>query len=231
VKIALHGYGRMGRAVEKVALERNHEIVAVFDRTRRADHQSVVRAEVVIDFSNASLIKHAVEIAAAAGVNLVIGTTGWNAEVDAVRERWIGTNISVVYAANFSVGANVLFALARNAAQLLADFPEFEVGIEERHHSLKKDAPSGTASSIADIVSVASDKKLAPSIASSRVGKEFGLHTIFFDSPDDLLEISHRARSREGFARGAVLAAEMLSTQPKGFYTFESLLSLQKAGE
>jgi 4-hydroxy-tetrahydrodipicolinate reductase len=140
-----------------------------------------------------------------------------------VRKRVDAAKIGAVYASNFSPGANVTFALARRAGELFARFEQYACGIEERHHSQKLDAPSGTAIKIADEVKSGSDGKLAPAIASSRVGAEFGLHTLFFDSPDDLIEISHRARSRDGFARGAVVAAELVRGRV-GLVRFDELV-------
>ena len=131
--------------------------------------------------------------------------------------------IGCVYASNFSPGANAMFALARRAGELFARFPQYAAGMEERHHAQKKDAPSGTALKIAAEVKDGSGGKLDPPIAASRVGAEFGLHTLFFDSPDDVVEISHRARGREGFARGAVLAAELVRGR-KGLLRFDELL-------
>jgi len=125
-----------------------------------------------------------------------------------------------VYASNFSPGANAMFALARRAGELFARFPQYAAGMEERHHAQKKDAPSGTALKIAGEVKEGSGGKLDPPIAASRVGAEFGLHTLYFDSPDDLVEISHRARGREGFARGAVFAAERIRGR-KGLVRFD----------
>ena len=209
MKIALHGYGKMGHAVERVATEAGHEIV------------DAANAEVLIDFSHASVLDRAIAIANDNASDLVIGTTGWNDRVDEIRERV--KNIGCVYASNFSPGANAVFALARRAGELFARFPQYAAGMEERHHAQKKDAPSGTALRIAGEVQQGSGGKLDPPIASSRVGAEFGLHTLFFDSPDDLVEISHRARGREGFARGAVYAAELIRGR-KGLYRFDELL-------
>ena len=211
MKLALHGYGKMGHAVEKVAREAGHEIV------------DTSAADVLIDFSSAGGVDDAVAIACERRIPLVIGTTGWNDKLPAVRARIEKAGIGCVYASNFSPGANAVFALARHAGELFARFPQYAAGIEERHHGEKKDAPSGTARRIAEAVRGGSGGKLDPPIASSRVGAEFGLHTLFFDSPDDLIEISHRARGREGFARGAVLAAELVRGQ-KGLISFEELL-------
>ena len=157
------------------------------------------------------------------GLGLVIGTTGWNERIGDVRARVEKAGIGCVYASNFSPGANIAFALARRGGELVARFPQYAAGIEERHHAQKKDAPSGTALKIASEVKEGSGGKIDPPIVASRVGAEFGLHTLFFDSPDDLIEISHRARGREGFARGAVVAAEMLRGK-KGFFRFDELV-------
>jgi len=220
VKLALHGYGKMGHTVENVARSRGHEIVAVYDVDRQSEMNG---AEVLIDFSNADAVEHALTLACDGGCGLVIGTTGWNDRLDDMRKRVEQAGIGAVYASNFSPGANVMFALARRAGELFARFPQYAAGMEERHHSQKKDAPSGTALRIANEVREGSNGKLDPPIAASRVGSEFGLHTVYFDSPDDLIEISHRARGREGFAQGAVLAAELVRGK-KGFFRFDELV-------
>jgi len=201
----------MGKAVERVALEGGHEVV------------DPSNAEVLIDFSHSSALDRALALAIDHKLGLVIGTTGWNDRVDEVRARVEAAGIGCVYASNFSPGANILFALARRAGELFARFPQYAAGMEERHHSQKKDAPSGTALRIATEVREGSGGKLDPAIAASRVGAEFGLHTLFFDSPDDLVELSHRARGREGFARGAVYAAERLRGR-KGLFRFDQFL-------
>ena len=205
MKLALHGYGKMGHAVEKIAKESGHEVV---------DPDS---AEVLIDFSSASGVDKAVEMACERHIDLVIGSTGWADRADSVRKKIEKAGIGCVYASNFSPGANVVFALARRAGELFSRFPQYAAGIEERHHAQKKDAPSGTA------LRIAKEVGMNPPIVSSRVGAEFGLHTLFFDSADDLIEISHRARGREGFARGAVLAAEMIRGR-KGLVRFDELV-------
>ena len=220
MKIALHGYGKMGKTVERVARAAGHEIVAVFD-VERAEPLS--EAEVLIDFSHASALVRAVGLAVEHKLPLVIGTTGWNERLDEVRDRIEAANLGAVYASNFSPGANVVFALARRAGELFANFPQYAAGMEERHHDQKKDAPSGTALAIAREVREGSAGKLNPPIAASRVGSEFGLHTLFFDSPDDLIELSHRARGRDGFARGAVVAAELIRGK-RGLLRFDELV-------
>jgi 4-hydroxy-tetrahydrodipicolinate reductase len=156
-------------------------------------------------------------------VNLVTGTTGWNAKRESVEARCRAAGIGFVHAANFSPGATIAFALAREAARLAQAFGGYAAGIEERHHSQKKDSPSGTALRIASEVRAGSGGGLDPSVAASRVGAEVGVHTLFLDSPDDLIEISHRARNRDGFARGAIIAAERLAGK-SGIFTFEELV-------
>lgn len=220
MKLALHGYGRMGRAVERIARERGHEIAATIGSGGGALPDGV---DVIIDFSNASAVDGAVSLACERGTALVIGTTGWGDRLEAVGARVRQAGIGCVYASNFSVGANVVFALARQAGTAFGRFSEYACGIEERHHAQKKDAPSGTALRMAAEVREGSGGGLDPPVVSSRVGREFGLHTLFFDSQDDLVEISHRARSRDGFARGAVVAAEMVVGR-KGFFRFDELM-------
>ncbi|MEA2163125.1 MAG: 4-hydroxy-tetrahydrodipicolinate reductase [Thermoanaerobaculia bacterium] len=220
MKIAIHGYGKMGRTIEKVAKESGHEVVCILDVDR---DEPLSGAEVIIDFSHASALDHTLDITCEQKIGLVIGTTGWNDRLDDVKQRVEQSGIACVYASNFSPGANVVFDLAQRAGALIGHFPQYAAGMEERHHDQKKDAPSGTALRIAAAVTQGSGEKLTPPIVSSRVGSEFGLHTLFFDSPDDLIEISHRARGREGFARGAVMAAQLLRGR-KGLFRFDELV-------
>ncbi|HEX6161563.1 MAG TPA: dihydrodipicolinate reductase C-terminal domain-containing protein [Thermoanaerobaculia bacterium] len=220
MKLALHGYGKMGQTIERIAREAGHDVVCIFDVDR---NDPLNGAEVLIDFSHAAALDHALSIACDNRLDLVVGTTGWNDRLAAVQKRIGEAGIGCVYASNFSPGANVMFALARRAGELFARFPQYAAGMEERHHSQKKDAPSGTGIRIASEVKDGSAGKLDPPIASSRVGAEFGLHTLFFDSTDDLIEISHRARGRDGFARGAVLAAELVRGR-KGLMRFDEMV-------
>lgn len=224
MKLAIHGYGKMGQTIERVAIAAGHEVVCILDVDRDDD---LAGAEVLIDFSHAHALDHALSVACDNTLDLVIGTTGWNDRMADVRGRIDAAGIGCVYASNFSPGAHAMFALARRAGELFARFPQYEVGMEERHHSQKKDAPSGTALTIASAVKDGSGGKLEPAIAASRAGAEFGLHTLFFDSSDDLVEISHRARGREGFARGAVFAAERIRGR-KGLFKFDELLSFDE---
>ncbi|MBI2212481.1 MAG: 4-hydroxy-tetrahydrodipicolinate reductase [Acidobacteria bacterium] len=224
MKIAIHGRGRMGTLVEAIATERGHEVAAIFAADAPISASRLQGIDVVVDFSHASAIDAVVGACCEAGVALVTGTTGWDGQRAAIDARVRDAAIGFVAAANFSPGATIAFALAREAARLTALFGGYEAGIEERHHAKKKDSPSGTALRLAKEVREGSDGLLNPQIAASRAGAEVGLHTVFFDSADDLVEISHRARSREGFARGAIVAAERIAGRA-GVWTFEELVA------
>lgn len=224
MKIAIHGRGKMGEAVEKIAVERGHEIVARFDSKHAADAGALGGVDVVIDFSTAAALDGLIAAAGAGGTPLVIGTTGWNDRREEIEQACLDGGVPMVYASNFSPGANVMFELARIAGARFASYGNYEAGLEERHHSRKKDAPSGTAIRIASEVREGSGGALDPQAASSRAGAEFGLHTLFFDSEDDVVEISHRARNRHGFARGAVIAAERIVGRT-GVHRFEQLIT------
>lgn len=213
----------MGRNVERLAIGRKHKISVIFDQSKPISKSFLQDSDVVIDFSHAEAVKGVVEACCQAKVNLVTGTTGWDDGIEGAVARCHEAGIAMVHAANFSPGATIMFALARQAGRLAAAFGGFEAGVEERHHSKKKDAPSGTALRLAAEAHAGANRKLDVPIAASRVGHEFGLHTLFLDSEDDLVEVSHRARSRDGFARGAIIAAERLEGRT-GSFTFEDLI-------
>lgn len=225
MKIAIHGYGRMGQTVERIARERGHEISAIFSSAAPVARERVEGTDVVIDFSRPAALDGLIDAVRGTGAALVVGTTGWSERREAIEAACRHSGIPMVHASNFSPGANILFLLARVAAKQVASIAGYEAGIEERHHSGKLDAPSGTALRLKAEVVAGSERAFDPPIAASRVGAEFGVHTLFFDSQDDVLEMTHRARSRDGFARGAVLAAERIHGM-SGVYRFEELLQL-----
>jgi len=213
----------MGRNVERLAVTRGHTVGVIFEKGKPITAPLLKGVDVVIDFSHASAVSDVVAACCAAKVNLVTGTTGWDDAIEGAVRDCREAGIGMVHAANFSPGATILFALARQAGQLSAAFGGFEAGIEERHHSKKKDAPSGTALRLAAEARAGAGNEIDIPVAASRVGCEFGLHTLFLDSEDDLIELSHRARSRDGFARGAILAGERLEGRI-GVFTFEELV-------
>jgi 4-hydroxy-tetrahydrodipicolinate reductase len=226
MKIALIGYGVMGRLIEKIAENRNHEIAAIIhgsDARVSADElaEKLKGADAAIDFSVAEAVRRNAEACLCAEIPLVEGTTGWNGEKALIKQIIEEQNGALVFGANFSIGVNFFYRITDFAAELFAKFDEYETFIEERHHSHKKDAPSGTALKLKDIIAehITSDF----SVSSTRAGNIPGTHTIGFDGAADTIELIHTARAREGFAAGAVTAAEWIVGK-KGFYEFTDVV-------
>lgn len=237
MRVAILGYGKMGHVVEKVLLERQHEIVAVIDNEadwQRLDNE-FRRAEVAIDFSEPSVAVSNMLRAFEAHVPVVVGTTGWLDRLEEVCKRCADANGKLVYGSNFSIGVNIFFRVNRFLSKLMNTQDRYHVTMEETHHIHKKDAPSGTAIHLAqDIiheVDALNEWQLTPCdhtdvvpITAIREGEVPGTHKIVWDSPEDTIEITHTAHGREGFALGAVHAAEWLVLQPSGVYPFEKCL-------
>lgn len=225
MQIALIGYGAMGKIIHTLAREKDHEIIVVVNESHSGlDAETLAEtlriADVAIDFSSAEAVKRNVEACLLAGIPIVEGTTGWNDQRDEIEKLVIESNGAMVFGANFSIGVNLFYRIADFAAELFAKFPEYEVFIEEQHHSRKKDAPSGTALKLKEVVS----KHLAVGdIAATRAGNIPGTHRVGFDSPADQILLEHIARSREGFAMGSITAAEWIVGK-KGFYEFTEVL-------
>lgn len=226
MKIALIGHGAMGTLLGSLVEKRGHEAAIVIDRDY-ADFSAgelaaeIRGAEAAIDFSSAEAVTRNVEACMLAGVPLVEGTTGWNAEIDRVSKIVEDSGGAMVYGANFSIGVNLFYRITAFASDLFAKFPEYEAFIEEQHHSRKKDAPSGTALKLKELVSV--HMKTDLSISSTRVGNIPGTHRVGFDGPADQILIEHAARSREGFASGAITAAEWIAGK-KGLFEFSVVM-------
>lgn len=226
MKIALIGYGLMGKLIKSVAEEKGHEIIVVIEETdaRLTAELMALKiggADAAIDFSTAEAVPRNTEACVLAGVPLVEGTTGWNEEIKAVRTIVEEKNGTFVYGSNFSIGVNLFYKVTDFASELLAKFTEYEVFIEEQHHSRKKDAPSGTALKIKEIVETHFEKVLG--VAATRAGNIPGTHRVGFDGTADQILLEHTARSREGFAAGAILAAEWIVGK-KGFYEFTDVM-------
>lgn len=233
MKIALIGYGAMGKLVESLAAGRGHETAVVCGSDcagASADDlaERLRPADVAIDFSVADAVRRNVEACILAGIPLVEGTTGWQAERPEI-ERLVRDKMgAVVFGANFSLGVNLFFRITEYAARLFSGFPEYEAFIEEQHHSRKKDAPSGTALKLQELLEAAFRLNDAAggrriSISSTRAGSIPGTHRVGFDSAADQIVLEHVARSREGFALGAIFAAEWIRGK-SGFYEFSELL-------
>ncbi len=226
MKIALIGYGAMGKLIRTLAENKNHEIAVIIDETdanlsAESLAEKLAGADAAIDFSIAEAVKRNVEACVLAKVPLVEGTTGWNSQREEI-EKFIKENDGAfVFGANFSVGVNLFYRIADFASELFAKFDDYEAFIEERHHSRKKDAPSGTALKLKDVVAKHITKDF--SVAATRAGNIPGTHIVGFDGTADTIELTHTARSREGFASGAILAAEWIAER-RGFYEFTDVM-------
>ena len=226
MKIGLIGYGAMGKLIKTLAENKNHEIAVIIDESDAALSAEEVAeklqaAEVAIDFSTAEAIEKNVRACLLANTALVEGTTGWNSEKEMIKNLVEESNGAFVFGANFSVGVNLFYRIADYASGLFAKFDDYEAFIEERHHSRKKDAPSGTALKLKEILAKNIRKDF--SVAATRAGAIPGTHTVGFDANADTIELIHTARSRENFASGAILAAEWIAGK-KGFYEFTDVM-------
>lgn len=227
MKIAIIGYGKMGRMVEQSANVRGHEIVARFDIDNNVNGEGLTKeslsgVDVAIDFSTPDSVIHNIRKLIQLGVPTVVGTTGWYEHLDEVKKAVEATNGALVWGANFSVGMNLFFKVVRYASELFSRFDEYDAFLIEHHHRFKKDAPSGTALVIERLMRESLGER-TPSSLSIRAGHAPGTHEVGFDSEADQLTFTHTARSRQGFAVGAVVAAELLAGR-KGFYEFPELL-------
>jgi 4-hydroxy-tetrahydrodipicolinate reductase len=224
MKILLLGRGKTGNLVAEIARQRNHELQIAGAAENAAcaalSKEKLHDIDVVIDFTTPHSIIANIEACVAAGRNMIVGTTGWYDELDRVRELVEKNTTGLVYAANFSVGVNLLYEVVQVAAAALRH--NYTGQIFERHHVHKKDAPSGTAIAIQEIIRKASDKNEKVEITSFREGEVVGMHEVVFESPNDTLYLCHDASSRHGFAEGAVRAAEWVATH-KGFHNFKDI--------
>lgn len=235
MKIALIGYGKMGHAIEQIALQRGHEIVSVIDVNNQEDFMSDAfkSADVAIEFSMPAVAMDNYRRAFAAGVPVVSGTTGWLEHLPEIKEA-CKAGQTFFYASNFSLGVNIFFALNKYLAKIMNDFPAYDVRMVETHHVHKLDAPSGTAITLAEglIDNIERKNKWVEGkepaedeigICSVREGEVLGIHTVIYESDVDTISITHDAKSRMGFALGAVVAAEFTCGK-KGFLTMQDML-------
>jgi 4-hydroxy-tetrahydrodipicolinate reductase len=220
-QLAIVGYGKMGRLIEQLATQYNFAVALKLDEFNNANGEGVTAAnfqgvDVAIDFSIPAAVAGNVEAIAALGVHMVIGTTGWLDHVDAVKRAVAAHNIGLVWSPNFSIGVNVFVRLVAQAARLLAAEPDYGAWAWEIHHATKKDARSGTLLKLVDEMKKAGYARPID-VSSNRAGVIPGTHEIGFDSGADTITLRHTARSREGFARGALKAAQWVIGQ-KGFH-------------
>jgi 4-hydroxy-tetrahydrodipicolinate reductase len=249
MNIGLLGYGKMGKEIEAVAKQRSHSIAAIADigsnlSSMKKEFES---SDVLIDFSVTSAVAEHAEFASALKKAIVIGTTGWQNDVDRVKKIVEEGGIAAVVGTNFSLGVNLFISAVEKAAKLFGQFEGFDCAVLELHHNQKADAPSGTALTIGNTIlgNFPAKKRIRIGlpegrifkeelqINSMRVGSDFGTHSVFFDSENDRIELTHTSRGRRGFALGAVLAAEWAigknssrdARKREGFYQFKEILS------
>lgn len=236
MKIALIGYGKMGKTIEQIALTRGHRIVSVIDITNPQDFNSDAfrSADVAIEFTTPATAFGNYMKCFEANVPVVSGTTGWLEHIDEIKEKCNREGKTFFYASNFSIGVNIFFALNKYLAKIMDRFPSYDVRMEEVHHIHKLDAPSGTAITLAEGITEhmkrknrwTLDKEETPAdiaIRAVREGEVPGIHEIVYDSDVDYISIKHSAKSRQGFALGAVIAAEFTCGK-KGFLGMEDML-------
>lgn len=230
MKIALLGYGKMGKTIERLAQERGHEIVLKI--TDNIEQQDIVKADVAIDFSVPNAAFKNITTCFNHQVPVISGTTGWLSRYDEAVELCDKKGAAFIYASNFSLGVNLFFELNKKLASLMNKFPEYKVAIEEIHHTQKLDAPSGTAITLAEQIIEQTGKKgwkldeageEEIPITAKRIDSVPGTHIITYDSPIDSIKIEHEAHSRDGFALGAIIAAEWLKDK-KGVFTMKDVL-------
>ncbi len=227
MKIAIVGYGKMGRMIESLGAPRGIEVALRLDEFNNANFEGITPAnfrgiDAAIEFSTPATVVGNIERIAALGVNLVIGATGWQGEMDRVRGIVDQSGIGAVWSPNFSIGVNVFFRVVAETARLMAREPGYEAWAWEIHHSAKKDAPSGTLLKLVEEMKRAGYDR-AVDVGSNRAGAIPGTHEIGFDSAADTITLRHTARSREGFALGAIRAAEWVRGR-KGFFDFSQVL-------
>jgi 4-hydroxy-tetrahydrodipicolinate reductase len=236
IKLAIVGYGKMGKMVESVANRAEFEITGKYDVTNPVKEHLTVKPDVAIEFSTPHSVIENIEFLASKGINIVCGTTGWYDKSDAVKKIVESGRIGFIYASNFSIGVNIFFQIVKQAAGIIDKYRQYKISIEETHHTRKLDKPSGTAIRIAEyLIEKVSGKKVITSdkadlneaelnIVSKRIENVTGNHKVFFESEADSIILEHNANSRRGFAEGTLLAARFIHNK-SGFYKFEEIFN------
>ena len=233
MKIALVGYGKMGKIIDEIATQRNHEIVARLNESPNSENLN--NADVVIEFSNPEVAFNNIKTCLENNIPVICGTTGWLDQKSEIEKIAAENNTAFLYGSNFSLGVNLFFALNEKLANLMKNFPEYNVQLEEIHHTHKKDAPSGTAISLAEGI-IKNDQRFEGWKLDETKEKELGIfairedevpgtHSVFYKSSVDEIEIKHTAYSRNGFALGAVIAAEWIQGKTGNFSMKDVLFS------
>lgn len=244
LNIAIIGYGKMGHAIESMAKTDEIKILSIIDTSdKNANYTEITKeslegVDVAIDFSSAASVLSNVEKVARLGKSIVIGTTGWYSDIDKIKAIVENSSIGVVYSPNFSIGVNIFFQIVKNAAVQFNSFPKYDPFVYELHHNRKSDAPGGTAKKLGEILvknikrknklvyDRIDNKQIDPDeirVASVRAGYLPGTHVVGFDGEADTIELKHTARSRSGFAEGALFAAKWIKGK-SGVYAFEDVI-------
>jgi 4-hydroxy-tetrahydrodipicolinate reductase len=239
VRIGVIGYGKMGQLIEQIALEQGHEVNAIIDPLKGTviSKESLKDVDVCIDFSLPQTAISNIEKLAKLGKNIVVGTTGWYNEMGAVKKIVTENNIGLIWSGNFSLGVNAFFKIIKNSSKIFNKLENYDIMVHEFHHKNKADSPSGTAKMIAQriienvdrkdtIITNDLQRKIKENelhVSSTRGGSIPGTHLVLFDSDEDTIELKHTARSRVGFAVGAIKAAEFLNGK-KGFFSIDDLM-------
>ena len=233
MKIALLGYGKMGKIIEKLALEKGHTIISKINQD--SSKEELLKADIAIEFSTPEAAVSNIKFCLENNIPIVSGTTGWLAHYDKMIKLCENRNGSFIYASNFSIGVNLFFSINEYVSNLMEPWKDYQVSIEEVHHNQKLDIPSGTAVTLAEGIIRNSDKKNWElngteaeniNITAKRINDIKGTHIINYDSNIDTILIKHEAHSRDGFALGAILAAEWLADK-KGIFTMKDVLQIK----
>ena len=219
MKIAILGYGKMGQEIEKIALQKGHEIILQANRQNPAETADFSEVEVAIDFSTPNTAFSNISSALTQSIPVISGTTAWIEKKTEAEQLAIKNNTAFLYASNFSIGVNLFFELNKKLAQLMSNHEQYKASIQEIHHIHKLDTPSGTAISLTEYM------EGNIHIESERTGEVHGTHIVTYQSVVDSIEIKHEAHNREGFALGAVLAAEWIKDK-KGVFSISDMLNL-----
>lgn len=243
MEITIIGYGKMGHEIERLAKEKGFKITSIIDPIsdnathRNINKESLKDADVVIDFTHPSTVVENIKKVCSFGKNMVVGTTGWYDQMDEVKKIIEKAGIGFIWSGNFSVGVNIFFRMIENASKLMDKFSDYDAFVHEFHHNQKADSPSGTAVMIGNIlkenlkrkdtiVTEELKRKIKPNelhISSTRCGTIPGTHIVGFDSKADSIELKHTAKGREGFAIGALMAAEWIKNK-KGFFCIDDMM-------
>ena len=225
MKIGIIGYGKMGQEIEKIALKKGHEIICKINSKNKKtlNKKTLSKIDVAIDFSTPNSAFKNIKMCITNRTPIISGTTGWLNQLDEVKKLCVKHNSAFLHAPNFSIGMNLFFEINNYIAKLMND-KDYNILIEEKHHIMKKDTPSGTAIKIEDDIYKHNKGKIKTPILSKRIGKVKGEHIIQYISPIDTIKISHKAHNRKGFAEGTIIAAEFIQNK-QGVFSMNDVIN------